>query len=405
MNKAALAALATVMVFATGCSGTGSSGGSDRYTIGIIAPTQGATGEIGQNILDGVKIAVDEVNASGGVADGHKLSVVSKDEGTSPQKATQAARDLTSSGVNLLGGLFSSADCGGVAPVIEQSPAVLITASCASNTLTGAFSGKAPFKRTFGVAVRDRSNAQALASVLAKKFPKVTDFSVFGYDYNWGHETWQVLEDSLTADGVRVNKGEAQWIPLNSSDFRSQVSAISRGLGSNRQRQGVFLATFGAGTAGFLQQAKAFDLPSNVALIANAGEYYNVARSLKGRAPSVWNAYDYNWAAFDTKANDKFVQDYAKLRDGAHPVGWTYQGYLIGLAYAAAIDKAGSADADKVLDALKGITFDAPSGSLTMGADSHQLDVPVVISHTAGSPDEPDGVKVLETDVVRYGGK
>jgi branched-chain amino acid transport system substrate-binding protein len=374
-------------------------------TIGMIAPTQGAFAEIGKNITDGFQVAIDQVNANGGVAGGSELVLEIKDEGTSPQTATQAARDFTSAGVNLLGGLFSSADCGAVAPVIEESPAILVTASCASDSLTGGISGTTPFERTFGVAVRDKSNAEALAQVIAKEFPKVTTYDAFAFDYNWGHETWETFRDGLKADGVKVEVNSEQFVPLGTSDFRAQVAALSGGLGGTAKTRGILLATFGGGTAGFLKQAEAYDLPGDVAVIANAGEYYNVARSLEGAAPDVWNVYDYNFAAFDNDLNTAFVTDYGKLAGGANPVGWTYQGYLIGLAYAAAIDKAGSGDPDEVLAALEGVSFDSPSGELTMGAESHQLSVPAVISHTVGDPSSPDGVKVIETQVVPYTGK
>ena len=374
-------------------------------TIGMIAPTQGAFAEIGKNITDGFQVAIDQVNANGGVAGGSRLEFEIKDEGTSPQTATQAARDFISAGVTLLGGLFSSADCGAVAPIVEESPAILVTASCASDSLTGALTGTTPFERTFGVAVRDKHNAEALAEVIADEFPKVTTYDAFAFDYNWGHQTWETFRDGLKAAGVKVEVNSEQFVPLSTSDFRAQVAAISGGLGGTASTRGILLATFGSGTAGFLKQAEAYDLPGDVAVIANAGEYYNVARSLDGAAPDVWNVYDYNWAAFDSDLNTAFVTDYGKLADGAHPVGWTYQGYLIGLAYAAAIDKAGSGDPEAVLAALEGITFESPSGSLTMGAKSHQLSVPAVISHTVGDSSSADGVKVIATQVVPYTGK
>jgi branched-chain amino acid transport system substrate-binding protein len=403
--KAVIAAVVSLSFAATACT----SGGNDEsaeYSIGIISPMTGAFGEIGQNIRDGVRIAIDQVNARGGVAGGHQIRIEAKDEGHGPETAIQAARQLVSDGVQLLGGVFSTADCAAIAPLIETSPAVFVASSCAGNELTGAFSGESPFTRSFGVAVRDRSNAAALADLLAQRKPTVTQYSVFGFDYNWGRDTWKVFQETLEEDGVSLTAGGRQWVPLSTSDFRSQVSSINRGLQGPREAQGIFLSTFGAGTAGFLQQAKALDLSGNVDVLANAGEYYNVARSLKGGAPQVWNAYDYNWAAFDNELNDAFVSDYGRLRDGAKPVGWTYQGYLVGLTYAAAFDKAESTDTEKVLAALRsGLSFDSPSGKLTMGAQSHQLDLPSIISLTVGSPQEPDGVRVIETAVAPYDGK
>jgi branched-chain amino acid transport system substrate-binding protein len=411
MRKPILAGIAVgaLAVALVGCNGQAGSDGGDAdgaqtVTIGFIAPLQGAFGEIGANMLAGMQIAVDEVNDNGGLADGSiRLAVESRDEQSSPQTATQAARDFISEDVLLLAGLFSTADCGGVAPVIEESPAVFIQSTCAGNALTGVYTDEAPFERTFGIAGRDSINASALGGVIAERFPEVTDYSVFGFDYAWGHETWEEYRAALEGDDVAVQVAQEQWVPLGDTNYRSQVSALSRGLGGDPAAQGLFLSTFGAGTAAFVQQSEAFDLAAQVGLIANAGEYYAVARSLDGRAPDVWNAYDYNWAAFDTASNTTLVEGYAAMADGAKPVGWTYQGYLAGLAYAAAIEQAGSGDPDAVRDALEGLTFEGPSGEVTINADTHQAEIPVVISHTVGSDSEPDGVEVLETVVVPFG--
>lgn len=380
-------------------------GDKPTITIGVFTPTQGGFAEIGMNITNGFQVAIDQVNAKGGVAGGSMLAMEIKDQGTSPQTASQAARDLISGGVNLLGGLFSSADCGAMAPVVEESPAVLITGGCASDSLTGGVTGTSPFERTFGVAIRDQTQANALVEVVAEEFPNVTNYDAFGFDYNWGHETWETFRDGLKADGVNVKVNSEQFVPLGTTDFRTQVAAISSGLTGTAESRGILLATYGGGTAAFLKQAAAYEIPNEVAVIANSGEYYNVARSLEGAAPEVWNAYDYVWTAFDNEMNESFVTEFEKIADGDKPVGWSYHGYLIGLAYAAAIDKAGSGDPDMVRDALEGLTFDSPSGSLTMGAQSHQLAVPSVVSHTVGDPSSSDGVKVIKTVVIPYKGK
>lgn len=372
--------------------------------LGVIVPAEGAFAEIGDNIRDGLQIAINQANERGGVAGSH-LTLKVADEGNGPETATQAARDLLSDGITLLGGLFTSADCGAVMPVVEEQDAVLITGSCASNDLNGAFTGESPFKNSFGVAVRDRSNARAIATVIAEQFPEVSKVSIFGYDYSWGKETWRTFRDTLTALEIPNEPGAEQWIPLGTSDFRTQVAAISRGVGDDPATQGLFLSTFGAGTAGFLQQAEAFDIADDVAYIASSGEYYNVARSFEGTAPDVWNTYDYNWAAFDNPLNDAFVNDYGALVNGKKPVGWTYHGYLIGLSYVAALEKAQSAAPADVRAALNGLEVDTPSGLLKMGSGSHQLSLPAVVTRTKGSPSEPDGVEVLFTKVVPYDGQ
>ena len=114
----------------------------------------------------------------------------------------------------------------------------------------------------------------------------------------------------------------------------------------------------------------------------------------------MWNSYDYNYAAFDTEENKAFVEDY-KAKTGKLPVDWSYDAYVGVLAAQAAIEKAGTTDTATVIEALKGLTFGTPGGELTIDATTHQTNNPVVVTHTVGDKDAEEGVKVLETVVVR----
>src|SRR5205814_10570836 len=97
------AALATVMLVAVACV---SNGGSTRTTgtgnrqqgwgiikIGVIGPFSGIAASVGRNMNEGVQIAVNELNATGGVL-GDQIQVVSRDDQFSPAKDAQVAREL-----------------------------------------------------------------------------------------------------------------------------------------------------------------------------------------------------------------------------------------------------------------------------------------------------------------------
>jgi branched-chain amino acid transport system substrate-binding protein len=122
-----------------------------------------------------------------------------------------------------------------------------------------------------------------------------------------------------------------------------------------------------------------------------------------GRAPRVWNAYDYNYAAYKSPMNARFVRDF-EAETGKKPVSWSFDAYLAVYAYKAAIEKAGSTDYDAVLDALPGIRFDSPAGPLTIDAKTHQASTPVVVTLSVGDPNATEDVRILEAHVVRSQG-
>lgn len=367
-------------------------------TIGVIGPLEGGFAEIGQNILEGAQLAVDHINEDGGLLGGSvTLAIESKDEQSNPEAATQAARDFINEGIPLLAGFLSSADCFAAAPVIDELGGVLVSSSCSSNDLTGILAGEAPYERSFFLATRDIQMARGLAAVVADRYPEIEVFDVFGYDYSVGHEMWETFIAELRDHhGLEVEINQEFFVPFDESNYRTQVSALSRGLtGDSPEKRGLFLSMFGAGTAGFVQQQEAFDLVSEYAAVLNSGSYYPVARAMGGNAPEIWSSYDYHPAAYDNTINSRFVEDFQARHDRL-PVAWSVQGYSAIMAYAAAIEAAGDTSADAVAGALEGLTFDTPRGEMFMNPDTHLAEGDVLIKHTVGNPEAPEGVEFLD---------
>jgi len=369
----------------------------NSVALGVIAPMSGSFAQVGEHISDGFALGVKHAQEDGLAAD-TTFEIEVKDDQVDAQVASQAARDFMSDGTMLLGGMLTTTTCSAVAPLVEQAGGVLITSVCAGNELSGVYSDVTPYERTFTVAPRDTMVSDALATVLAEKFATVTDYNVFGFDYAWGRDTWSGYLDGIKSAGVDAKVNQEFWVPLGDASYRSQVSALSNGLG-DKESSAMFLSTYGPGTTAFLQQAEAFDIVNRVALLASAGGYEPVARGLAGAAPEMWNAYDYAYPAYDNEFNARFVEDYL-TESGERPLAWSYNGYRTGYAFVAAVDAAGSADPDAVAEALKGLEFEGASGTLRFDPETHQLLAPVVISQTVGNPDAPDGVEYLSTSVV-----
>ncbi|MCK6066149.1 MULTISPECIES: ABC transporter substrate-binding protein [Microbacterium] len=400
-GKAALALISVPILLAvSGCSGTDAADSDDAsgtVSLGVIAPMSGNFAQVGDHISEGFALGVKHAQEDG-LAPDVTFEIDVKDDQADAQVAAQSARDFMSDGTMLLGGMLTTPACSAVAPLADQAGGVLITSVCAGNELSGVYADEKPYERTFAVAPRDTMVSDALATVLAEQFPTVTDYNVFGFDYAWGRDTWSGYIDGVKAAGVDAAVNQEYWVPLGETNYRSQVSALSNGLGEP-DSSAMFLSTYGAGTTAFLQQAEAFEIVDRVALLASAGGYEPVARGLGGAAPEMWNAYDYAYAAYDNEFNTRFVEEFLEAAD-ERPMAWSYDGYLTGYAYVAAIDAAGSADPDAVVEALAGLEFEGSSGTLRFDPETHQLIAPVVVTQSIGNPDAPEGVEFLETFVV-----
>ncbi|BDZ47869.1 amino acid ABC substrate-binding protein [Frondihabitans sucicola] len=373
---------------------------SGPITIGVVGPQTGPLAEIGQNQVAGAEVAAAEINKAGGVL-GRKIKIVNKDEQSTPQTASTAVRDLSNSGVHLVVGMLNSAGCLAVGPTLPSLNVVLVDTGCTNDGLTGQNGKPAPFSNLFRTSTDDDDLVINLAKTIAKKFPDVTDYSAFGYNYVTGTSQWALYQSSIKKAGVPLKVKSSTFVPIAQSDFSLQVQSLVGKVGDPKT-SALYLGTFGSGTGTFLKQSQSYDISKKFAVILQPGGYYPVARTLNGLAPNVWNAYDYNYAAFTSSANTKFVNDY-KAKTGKLPIDWSYDAWVGVKAMAAAIKKAGTDDYSKVLATMPGLSFTTLSGKLTIDKTTHQANAPVVVSNTVGDTKSPENVKILSTTVVKTG--
>jgi ABC-type branched-subunit amino acid transport system substrate-binding protein len=396
---AIVATLSTIGLLAA-CSGTSDAGGgesSEPIKIGVVGPQTGPLAEIGENQVAGAEVAVEQINAAGGVL-GRQIELSDGDEQTTPETSTAAVRDMANSGTNLVVGMLSSAGCLALAPQLASMNVVLVDTGCTNDALTGQNGEAAPFPNFFRTSNNDSALIAPLAQTIAEEFPEATDYSAFGYDYVTGTTQWALYQDAIKDEGVDLEIVSENFVPIGEQNFGLQVQQLVNEV-SDPEKSALYLGTFSSGTGSFIQQSASYDISSKFAVIVNPGGYYPIARTLNGLAPNVWNSYDYNYAAFDNDENEQFVKDF-KAKTGKLPVDWSYDAYVGVLAMAAAIEKAGSTETAAVTEALAGLSFDTPGGELTIDATTHQADPPVVITNTVGDASAEESVKVLDTVVV-----
>ncbi|WP_283674755.1 ABC transporter substrate-binding protein [Butyricicoccus sp. Marseille-Q5471] len=118
----------------SGCGGGSDAAGGESATsgtegaikIGYFGPLTGGTAQAGQAALNGVQIAVNELNESGGIL-GRQVEIVSYDDKSSPEEAVKAATKLVQvNKVNAIFGSLHSANVQAAGPVIEESQTLCV---------------------------------------------------------------------------------------------------------------------------------------------------------------------------------------------------------------------------------------------------------------------------------------
>ena len=109
--KKLLSVLLTVVMAASmlaGCGGAGNKGGDDTFKIGVIGPLTGGAAAYGQAVQYAAEIAVEEINAAGGI-NGKQVEIKSEDDELDAQKSVNAYNTLKDWGMDMLVGSVTSA--------------------------------------------------------------------------------------------------------------------------------------------------------------------------------------------------------------------------------------------------------------------------------------------------------
>lgn len=364
--------------------------------LGMIDTLSGGNAQIGKNCQEGAAIAVDQINAAGGVL-GRPLAVVTQDEAPNTAAAVNALRTLNSQGVPYTFGWTSSADALGAVPIAQQVSSIVMGSHAAAMPLTT--DKYAPnFVR---IAVNDAMAAKALAELVHEKFASIKTWNVFGYDYVTGHDQTDTFFAELQKLDSSVKRGKEVFFPFSATDLNSYISSMISALPADAaQNQGVFLATFGAGTFNLVKQGQPFNLfqKFNVSVSIAGGGFLSQAQQLGKDTPDMWSQYDYYHKAFDGALNQQYVKDY-QAKYSAIPGSWSVQCFKSIYAYKAAFEKAGGTEFDKVLKAFDDLTFKSIEGDVQIRAGDHQAAVSVVARHFKSDPSTKDGFAVVETVV------
>lgn len=393
---AALAAAATAAVTLAACggstssaSGTGSSGGSTAgggsVAIGESTTLSGSIAELGQTGLQGLQMAVDDLNAKGGLL-GKKITVVSADDNATPSTGASNARNMIlNDHVVALFGPVSSA----VAAAEEQLAAqyhtlIFFHTSNDSGLMTKSFT-KYAFQLVPNTDMEPRAAALYLAKEIQAGVVKPPlKVGTFAPDYSFGHDSVTGFVKALGVEKVPYQLVSQQFPALEATDISSNLSALL-----SKSPDVVYNAQFGGDLVTFVKEAAGsgfFQKTKMLALLGNAD-----LKALGSSSPAGSISFDRApWWAMNSPGVTDFANRYhSKYSDW--PSQWAILAYTSVQTWADGVKKAGSFDADKVSAAISGATVDTIRGPVTIRACDHQAEVPEYVGTVASQPDPKTG--------------
>ena len=331
--------------------------------IGVLYPIAGTGAVYGTPAMYGHNMAVDEVNAAGGIM-GQKVVSFARDTKLKPAAAAAAAKELiTKEGVDVLVGGLSSAVGLAISEVARQEGVVYI----ATIPKTIQMTTKKLHKHVFRTSSHTDFEGDAIAQIVKKLGKKsVCDIQL---DYAYGHDLAAGIEKGLAKHAPNVKKVIDLRSKLGATDYNAQITQIL-GSGCDVVTSGLWGSHF----VNFAQQAKPFGLFDRVTYISG-GEIasHEIAGKMGKDYPDnvISNSYEL-WYDHTFPGHKKFQADLAKRSGKKETAMWPVLAYIGVKFIQAAGDKAGTMDADKFAAALEGMTIKTPVSDRTIDPKTHQ---------------------------------
>lgn len=353
---------------------------ADPIRIGATLPLSGTAEIVGTKEKLGIEIARDQINAAGGVL-GRPLEIVFRDDKGDPNQAVANARELTSSGINLIIGPALSAQNIALTQIIQSLNAVMMTPSSPLDSLTHEL-----FNRNFfRLADSNYSRCRALARAMVDRFPNVTVWGGFISDISVGHDSWNEFTAGLKEFYPKFAKKDVTILDVTTAkfgttDFKPQIFRV---LQSNAQ--GLFNLTYGSDMVTLWKQSKTLGLSDKIKVVCDAsGELDLPVIVGKDLPPELWS--DLHWNFSSTTANKVSQELVKEVRKRAN--NDPYPSSLIGpahgsvLCYAAAIKAANGTATNDVINAMENVTVETAKGVVRFRKEDHQQIGPVNIAGT-----------------------
>lgn len=387
-SRAKVAAITAVILLAGACSSSGGGGagsGGGTVTVGLATTLSGALSVSANGGRQGVQMAVDDLNAKGGVL-GRQVKLVSEDDQVTPAIGASDVRSmiLNNKAVALFGPLASSVAASEEAVAAQyRVPLVLFMANDAGLTTT-TFT-----KYVYSVVPNTNMEPRAVAEYLAKvSGGRQITIGTFAPDYSFGHDSVTGFLDALKVLKVDFRLVDQQFPPLGESDIAPYLTKLVAAAPDY-----VYNAQFGSDLVTFTKQAEGYDFFDHTKVIAMYGT--QELTSLGANVPA--GTIDFNRAPFWAMGSG--IASWAKRYKAAYgqfPSEWSLLGYTAVQTWAAGVTKAGSFDGDKLATALAGATVPTIRGDLTIRGCDHQAEVPEYIGVLTKTPDPVYGVPLWQ---------
>jgi branched-chain amino acid transport system substrate-binding protein len=326
----------------------------------------GAIALFGVANQNGAQLAVDELNAAGGVL-GRPVELIVRDEQARPEEGVAQARDLIiSEEVDVLLGPVSSGVALAITEVTgERGVPFIVHTSNTEALMTEEFN-------PYLVSVVPNTGMEARAQGVDLADSGFTQWATIAPDYEFGQRQTATFVETVQENNASVNVVAEQWPELGETDFQPFITSL---IGSGAEA--VYSPLFATDLVTFTRQAEDlgfFDRTYFTALyetdaLRELGDEYD----LDGI-----RAYSRCPFTIDTPQMSEFVESYADTYDDV-PSDWACMAYDAVMLWAQVVEANGTEDPEEFAETVGGFEFTSLRGDVYVRDIDHQASVPSYI--------------------------
>lgn len=377
ISKHLLKPLAAVLAVIAATLGAPAASAQPKEPIKILAldVTSGAFKDIGDRYQMGVKFAVEEINASGGI-NGRQIQLLIDDSQLKPDVSQRKAlKYILDEGVKVIIGGTGSNVVKALAQVANNNKIALVLYSGEDDAITGVDFVPSVFR----LALNTSMHANATVAGLAKRPYK--RFYFLHQDYSFGRSIAASYKKALDRMKPGWQLAGEDFHPLSTRDFSPYIQKIAA---SNADM--VLSGNWGADLTIMHRQAADFGLtrPFGHIFLSDPVAMKEIGNAAIGSITS-----EIYMVGVDNAKNRAFVERWHKrYKDSENP--WPEfaigKGYNTTMFLAAALKKSGSENLDALVKAWEGMEYDGIMGRQVMRACDHQIQSAVALSEIVPGP-------------------
>ena len=348
---------------------------ADPIKIGVPVGLSGANSVVAPSVVQSAELAVEEINAKGGIL-GRKVVLEVADDGSGAAGAQKAFDSLIfQKKVDVLISMETSAARNAGLPIVTRGKTPFI--------YTSFYEGRSCNKYLYVNAWVPDQQVAPIVDYFMKKYGAKTYFLI-GSDYAFGRGMLEFTKGYIASKGGKV-LGE-EYLPMDGTDWTPIISKL-------KAAKPDALITSTAGGAPNVTLTKQLRAAGVTIPYGNLAVDEGTAKSMGADAEGIYISGSY-FTNIASPKNKEFLAAMQK-KFGANlktPNDLSVPQYEGVYAYKLAVEKAGSTDADKVIPALAEVSFEGPRGVIKMNKQRH-----APLTMYLGKVKADGGIEVLET--------